>query len=61
MFSLSGTTLVASQQSNRKWIGIDSSKHAIKVTRKKLSKIAGTLYNPKVEYSLFVEEGYSME
>lgn len=50
-FCGSGTTMVAAQQLNRKWIGIDSSKEAIKVTKNKLSKIEGTIYNPKVEYS----------
>ncbi|KJU85776.1 restriction endonuclease subunit M [Candidatus Magnetobacterium bavaricum] len=39
-FCGSGTTLVAAQELNRRWIGIDSSGHAIKVAKKRLSKIS---------------------
>ena len=33
-FCGSGTALVAAQELNRNWIGIDKSEHAIKVTKK---------------------------
>ncbi|MEN6293344.1 MAG: site-specific DNA-methyltransferase [Methanobacterium sp.] len=51
-FCGSGTTLVASQELSRNWIGIDSSENAIKVSKERLSKVSGTLFSPKVEYSL---------
>jgi adenine-specific DNA-methyltransferase len=51
-FCGSGTTLVASQGLGRNWIGIDSSENAIKVSKERLSKVSGTLFSPKVEYSL---------
>lgn len=50
-FCGSGTTLVASQMLGRNWIGIDSSGNAIRVSKERLSKIHGTLFTPKVEYS----------
>lgn len=56
VFAGSGTTLIASQELNRNWIGIDSSENAIRVSREKLSKVQGTLYNPKLEYTLLKEE-----
>ncbi|MEN6553594.1 MAG: site-specific DNA-methyltransferase [Methanobacterium sp.] len=51
-FCGSGTTLVASQELGRNWIGIDSSENAIKVSKERLSKVSGTLFSPRVEYSL---------
>lgn len=48
-FSGSGTTLVASENLNRRWIGIDSSPHAIRISVKRLLELnncrAFTLYN----------------
>jgi len=38
-FAGSGTTLVAAEEAGRRWIGIDNSKVAIKVTQKRLSSI----------------------
>jgi len=38
-FCGSGITLVAAQELNRKWIGIDKSEHAIKITKKQLSDL----------------------
>ena len=35
-FCGSGTTLVAAQQLNRRWIGIDANQDAIKIARKRL-------------------------
>lgn len=48
-FCGSGTTLIAAQELNRSWIGIDKSDQAIKVTQKKLAQIPASLFS-KVEY-----------
>lgn len=48
-FCGSGTTLIAAQELNRNWIGIDQSDQAIKVARKKLAQIPASLFS-KVEY-----------
>ncbi|MCA6072208.1 MAG: site-specific DNA-methyltransferase [Endomicrobium sp.] len=48
-FAGSGTTLIAAQELNRNWIGIDKSEQAIKIVRKKLDNLPNTLFN-KVEY-----------
>lgn len=48
-FCGSGTTLIAAQELNRNWIGIDKSEQAIKVAQKKLSQIPASLFS-KVEY-----------
>ena len=48
-FCGSGTTLVAAQELNRNWIGIDKSEHAIKVAKKKLDNMPASLFS-KVEY-----------
>jgi len=53
-FCGSGTTLIAAQELNRKWIGIDKSEQAIKVTKSKLSNIEKDFFNA-VEYS-YLEE-----
>jgi adenine-specific DNA-methyltransferase len=49
-FCGSGTTLIAAQELNRNWIGIDKSEQAIKITRKKLSKLEKTFFS-NCEYS----------
>jgi adenine-specific DNA-methyltransferase len=49
-FCGSGTTLIAAQELNRNWIGIDKSEQAIKITRKKLSKLEKTFFSD-CEYS----------
>ncbi len=54
-FCGSGTTLVAAQELGRNWIGIDSSEHAIKITKKSLSKIPQELFADNFEYE-FLEE-----
>lgn len=54
-FCGSGTTLVAAQELNRKWIGIDKSDPAIKVTKKKLSSLPANLFS-KVEYEFLIQE-----
>lgn len=47
-FCGSGTTLLASQELGRKWIGIDSSIKAIEKTKKRLHSISSYLY---IEYN----------
>ncbi|MDR0978049.1 MAG: site-specific DNA-methyltransferase [Endomicrobium sp.] len=51
-FSGSGTTLVAAQELNRRWVGIDKSEQAIKITKKKLAALPDTLFR-RVDYSFF--------
>lgn len=51
-FSGSGTTLIAAQQLGRKWIGIDSSAHAIKVTEKRVAAQDNTLFSNQSNYQL---------
>ena len=48
-FCGSGTTLIAAQSFNRRWIGVDNSKAAIKVAQKRLSALPSNLFT-KVEY-----------
>ena len=55
-FCGSGTTLVAAQELNRKWIGIDKSEHAIKTARKRLLEIPSSLFS-KIEYEFLVCKG----
>ena len=50
-FCGSGTTLVAAQELNRNWIGIDQSEHAIKVVQRKLSELPNSLFS-KVGFEL---------
>ncbi len=54
-FCGSGTTLVAAQELGRNWIGIDNSEHAIKVAKKRLSKIPRDLFSNEVDYEFLVE------
>jgi len=49
-FCGSGTTLIAAQEFNRNWIGIDQSEQAIKITKKKLNNIKNTFFT-ECEYS----------
>jgi len=51
-FCGSGTTLKAAQINQRRWIGIDQSAHAIKVTIAKLESIKGDLFIRAPEYEL---------
>lgn len=51
-FCGSGTTLLAAQELNRKWIGIDQSDQAIKIVKKRLGNIPASLFS-KVEFELF--------
>lgn len=54
-FGGSGTTLVAAQELNRKWIGIDKSEPAIKVTKKRLSNLPANLFS-KVDYEFLIQK-----
>ena len=44
-FCGSGTTLLAAQAMNRRWIGIDNSEPAIAVARKRLAEMPGSLFS----------------
>jgi adenine-specific DNA-methyltransferase len=50
-FCGSGTTLLAAQELNRKWIGVDQSDQAIKIAKKRLDNIPTSLFS-KVEFEL---------
>ncbi|NQU83090.1 MAG: site-specific DNA-methyltransferase [Parcubacteria group bacterium] len=54
-FCGSGTTLVAAQELNRQWIGIDKSEHAIGVVQKKVSEIPSNLFSA-VKYEFLTQE-----
>ena len=45
-FCGSGTTLIAAQTQNRRWIGIDNSPQAIAVTRQRLAELPPDLLSP---------------
>lgn len=55
-FCGSGTTLVAAQELNRNWVGIDKSEHAIKATQSKLSKFQPNLFS-KNQFELLRQVG----
>ena len=64
-FCGSGTTLVAAQLLNRKSIGIDTSKEAVQLTRKRLKDcvVTGVTLDPerqRILSSTFVERGGSL-
>jgi adenine-specific DNA-methyltransferase len=59
-FCGSGTTLIAAQELNRNWIGIDQSKQAIKTTKKKLSNIEKTFFSD-YEYLYLEAEVISLQ
>ena len=52
-FSGSGTTLKSAHLQNRKWIGIDQSKLAIKAIKEKINTIEESLFTSKPEYQYF--------
>lgn len=54
-FCGSGTTLIAAQELERNWIGIDKSDHAIKVSKKKLAEISSSLFS-RVEYEMMIQK-----
>ncbi|MDR3367249.1 MAG: site-specific DNA-methyltransferase [Prevotellaceae bacterium] len=49
-FCGSGTTLKAAQLNNRRWIGIDQSDLAIKITKEKIDKIQDNLFSGKTRF-----------
>ncbi len=49
-FCGSGTTLIAASQLRRKWIGIDKSMEAIKVTENRLDLMTDVLFEPYFKY-----------
>jgi adenine-specific DNA-methyltransferase len=49
-FCGSGTTLVAAQELGRHWLGIDESRIAVEISRKRLSSIEGTLFSPEPSF-----------
>lgn len=53
-FCGSGTTLVAAQQLNRNWIGVDKSEHAIKVAKKRLLATPASLFS-QVDFEFLTE------
>jgi adenine-specific DNA-methyltransferase len=54
-FCGSGSTLVAAEALKRRWIGIDMSEHAIRVTQQRLSRLDTLLSKPR--YELLVQDG----
>jgi adenine-specific DNA-methyltransferase len=60
-FCGSGTTLIAAQELNRSWIGIDQSEQAIKIAKKRLNNIEKTFFS-ECEYSyLETENIYNLD
>jgi len=53
-FCGSGTTLIAAQELNRNWIGIDQSPHAIKVVEQRLNDMPESLFS-SVEYEKLLQ------
>jgi adenine-specific DNA-methyltransferase len=49
-FCGSGTTLKAAHENERRWIGIDESEEAIKITKTKLNSIKIDLFTPKIDF-----------
>ncbi len=57
----SGTTLKAAQINGRRWIGIDQSEEAIKVTIQKLNSIDNNLFTSKADYKLLIAKPSSTQ
>ena len=55
-FCGSGTTLLAAQELDRNWIGIDLSELAIEVTQKKLENHQTSLFESELKYSILKVE-----
>ncbi|MDO5581118.1 MAG: site-specific DNA-methyltransferase [Planctomycetia bacterium] len=55
-FCGSGTTLVAAENLNRNWIGIDSSDSAIKVAESRLAKVSDLFSTPYRKYKMVKKE-----
>ena len=54
-FCGSGTTLIAAQELDRKWIGIDKSEQAIKTAKKRLAEIPSSLFS-RVDYEMLIQK-----
>jgi len=54
-FCGSGTTLLAAQELGRRWLGIDESKIAIEITKKRLASVEGTLFSPEPSF-IYMEQ-----
>ncbi|MCY4161711.1 MAG: site-specific DNA-methyltransferase [Flavobacteriaceae bacterium] len=52
-FCGSGSTLYAATLNGRNWIGIDKSKEAINITKKRFDEFQPTLFCPKPNYTFF--------
>lgn len=57
-FCGSGTTLLASQELSRKWIGIDQSDEAIRITQKRFNNIPINLFSPDSYFEYFEEKKF---
>ena len=60
-FCGSGTTLIAAQELNRNWIGIDQSEQAIKITKRKLNNIEKTFFSDCSYSYLEAEKNYELD
>jgi len=60
-FCGSGTTLIAAQELNRNWIGIDQSEQAIKITRKRLNNIENIFFSECMYSYLETENIYNID
>jgi len=54
-FCGSGTTLIAAQELGRKWIGIDQSDYAIKMTEKRLNNFPADLLS-RIHYEFLIQQ-----
>ena len=54
-FAGSGTTVIAAEMLDRKWIGMDQSKAAIKITRERLEGVPNSIFSKNM-YGLWLEE-----
>lgn len=54
-FCGSGTTLIAAQELDRNWIGIDQSEHAIRISKARIEKLPNGLFSDK-NYEFLVEK-----
>ncbi len=57
-FCGSGTTLQAAQELGRKWIGIDQSNEAIRITQERLKNIPSSLFVNNVDFEYLEEQDY---
>lgn len=55
-FAGSGTTLIAAQTNNRRWIGIDQSNEAIKTIVRKLNTLENYLFSSQSSYQLLIKQ-----